>query len=177
MTSRADEHDVDKLSRWRRDLADPAGSPFPAYAIFLVSADDRAAHDVFRAFRSRFEACHAGFEHLVIFGQHGVSTTVRAMLLQFGLPPEALPALALLSGPKASTVYCLRLPPGDATALDAEQSGALWRTVLDAVAAASAASDEDKRSVDLAGIDGLAQYEIAREPLLNLVDRLLADLR
>ena len=51
MTGRADRHDLDKLRRWRTDMETSGGAVFPVYAVFLVSEVDRAAHDVFRAFR------------------------------------------------------------------------------------------------------------------------------
>ena len=98
MTTRADRHDVDKLHRWRQDLLDSPSSPFPVYAVFLVSEADTAAHDIFRRFRSSFEEREAGFGNLVIFGQHGVSTTVHLLLEQLGLASDALPMLVLWDG-------------------------------------------------------------------------------
>jgi hypothetical protein len=117
MTTRADRHDVDKLHRWRRDLLDsPFDSPssrFPVYAVFLVSEADTAAHDVFRRFRSSFEEREAGFGNLVIFGQHGVSTTVRLLLEQLGLASDSLPMLALWDGAGFPQVSVAPLPAGE----------------------------------------------------------------
>ena len=98
MASRADNHDLDKLKRWQKDLdAMPADGP-AVYAIFLVSERDTVAHDTFREFRDSFEERNAGFAHLVIFGQHGVSETVRRLRAELKLPEEMLPALALFGG-------------------------------------------------------------------------------
>ena len=95
MPSRADTHDLDKLKRWQKDLEDtPNGVP-PVFAIFLVSGEDRAAHDVFRTFRSSFEESKLGFAHLVIFGQHGVSETARRLRAMFGLEEGGAPSLVL----------------------------------------------------------------------------------
>ena len=75
VSSHADNHDLDKLARWYRGLSSGESGQFPVYAVFLVTSSDSAAHDIFRRFRSSFEAHGAGFDHLVIFGQHGVSST------------------------------------------------------------------------------------------------------
>ena len=114
MPSRADSHDADKLRRWRTDLSDSPSPTFPVSAMFLVSERDKAAHDVFRSFRTSFEDRGAGFGNLVIFGQHGVSTTVHAMLQQLGLAAEALPVLALWQGSEFPQVCHLPLPAGEA---------------------------------------------------------------
>ena len=132
-SSHADKHDLDKLARWHRGLAlnppnplrsqvDPdlsgdkvgplqrgARGDFPVYAVFLVSEADRPAHGIFREFRTRFEAWSAGFDHLVIFGQHGLSSTVHGLLNGFGLSLEAVPALVLFSSPLDSQAYALPL--------------------------------------------------------------------
>jgi hypothetical protein len=173
MTSRADQHDVDKLGRWRRDLVQPARAGFPAWAIFLVSADDRAAHDIFRRFRTSFEARNAGFGNLVIFGQHGVSTTVKELMPELGLPPESLPALALVNGPEGAEVYTLPLPPGESTCLDAEPPDAPWRRVL---AAVEAAADAGQGQVDLLDMEGVARRGMTQGSLLKLVDKLMDNL-
>ena len=58
----ADRHDLDKLGRWKAGLDGAADSaPFPVGAIFLVGPQDRAAHDVFRRYRSIFEELGGGF--------------------------------------------------------------------------------------------------------------------
>ena len=113
--SHAENHDRDKLGRWYKDLVSGEPGTFPAYAVFLVSHEDRAAHDVFRAFRSSFEARGAGFEHLVIFGQHGVSSALLRLLSQFGLADEDVPTLALFSNPEAAAVHTVALSPGEPT--------------------------------------------------------------
>ena len=97
MPSHADNHDLDKLKRWQKDL-EATPSPPAVYAVFLVSERDTVAHDTFRIFRDSFEERKAGFAHLVIFGQHGVSATARALQVELGLPDGGLPALALFGG-------------------------------------------------------------------------------
>ncbi len=108
--SHADNHDRDKLARWHGELAGCPGDDFPVVAVFLVSEQDRAAHDIFRAFRSSFETRNAGFEHLVIFGQHGVSETARSLLREFGLPGDATPTLAVVTIPDGPVVHAVPLP-------------------------------------------------------------------
>ena len=111
--SHADIHDLDKLNRWQKDLAVAAPDAPPVFAIFLVSEADRAAHDIFRAFRSNFESRNAGFAHLVIFGQHGVSDTVHRLLAEMNLPPDSWPTLALFTGSAEAPATIIPLPVGN----------------------------------------------------------------
>ena len=124
MPNDADGHEPDKLARWHRDLTDGKLNKFPVYCVFLVSPEDRMSHQVFRRFRDSFESRAAGFEHLVIFGQHGISATLRALLAEFGLSQEDVPVLALIS-PETGTVHTLSLAPGasDDGALQASGEG------------------------------------------------------
>ena len=144
MPSHADNHDLDKLRRWQRDLAAAAPDAPAVYAVFLVSQADTAAHNVFRAFRSGFEAHfrepEAGFAHLVIFGQHGISTTVRALQSELGLPEEALPTLALFTGNDALAV--IPLSPG-AHAAGEPEAAAGWPAALEGAEQALAAPKTD----------------------------------
>ena len=109
----ADGHDRDKLERWRRGLDQDQPGSFPVCAVFLVSESDQEAHDSFRRFRDSFESRDAGFHHLVIFGQHGVSTTVRALLTELSLTPGHLPYLVITSGAEAKQATVFPLPPGN----------------------------------------------------------------
>ena len=114
--SHADRHDLDKLARWKEglDSADAGSEVFPVCAIFLVSPEDRASHDIFRRYRSAFEELGGGFHHLVIFGQHGVSTTQVAFLAEVGLEQASVPLLAIAPmGNVAGNVVCVELPKGD----------------------------------------------------------------
>ena len=67
-------------------------------AIFLVSESDRVAHDSFREFRGSFESRNSEFHHVVIFGQHGLSTTVKGFLSELYLPSNRLPFLLIVAG-------------------------------------------------------------------------------
>ena len=116
--SHADSHDRDKLDRWRQGLAQDKPGSFPVCAIFLVSENDQNAHDSFRKFRDSFESRNAGFHHLVIFGQHGVSSTVRALLAELCLPPDHLPCLVMAPMAGGEEVTVFQLPQ-----LDPNESG------------------------------------------------------
>ena len=98
MPSHADTHDLDKLKRWQRELEAIMPDAPAVYAIFLLSEVDTEAHAIFRAFRDSFEERNAGLAHLVIFGQHGVSTTVRALQPELSLAENMLPALVIFGG-------------------------------------------------------------------------------
>jgi hypothetical protein len=174
MASHADQHDLDKLGRWHRELAESPPGSFPVYAIFLVSADDRLAHDIFRKFRSSFEARNAGFENLVIFGQHGISSTTQSLLAEFGLSLDSLPALALVEPADTSRVYTLQIPPGASEAvLDEASGGGDWQQALSAV---EAAIHEGNRPLALREVPGLALHQLDDGPLDSLVSRLLSSL-
>ena len=171
--SRADNHDRDKLMRWRDDLSQDAGRNFPVHAVFLVSAEDRTAHDVFRSYRSSFETRNAGFRHLTIFGQHGVSSAVRWLLREFGLPDDGFPALALLVGEDGDSVFTLPLPTGDSSpALDPDNDQP-WQQAL---AAVEAAADVDSSFLELSSVAGAAGPTDRGEPLTGMVNRLLGEL-
>ena len=172
-TSHADNHDRDKLLRWRSDLSQAPARHFPVHAVFLVSAEDRISHDVFRRFRSSFEARNAGFRHLTIFGQHGVSAAVRCLLREFGLPEEGYPALALLVGDAGESVFTLPLPAGNAPpSLDAAEDPP-WQQAL---AAVEAAADVEASFVELLSISEATGPTETGEPLAALVDRLLEEM-
>ena len=120
--SHADSHDRDKLDRWRQGLEQDEPGSFPVCAVFLVSEIDQNAHDFFRKFRDSFERKNAGFHHLVIFGQHGVSTTVRALLAELGLPAGHLPCLLMASGAQGEEVAVFQLPSGNGPEVSPEAS-------------------------------------------------------
>ena len=91
--NRADQHDEDKLKRWLSALLKESSNDFPLYALFLVSENDKYAHDIFRRFRSQFEQSGAGFQHLIILGQHGISKSELGLLSSLELLPESVPCL------------------------------------------------------------------------------------
>ena len=175
MTSRADRHDLDKLRRWRADMDAPGGAEFPVHAMFLVSEVDRAAHDVFRAFRSSFEERDAGFQNLVIFGQHGVSGAVRAVAGRLGLEGEPLPQLALLVSGGAPRLYSLRLPAGDAEESRAGQ-GDQEPTAQLVLAGVEELIDGSRAGLEEAGIAGLTPHPPPDLGLAPLVEALIAEL-
>ena len=145
------------------------GDRFPAHAIFLVSADDKAAHDIFRNYRSSFEAHDAMFQHLVIFGQHGVSSTARRLLAEFGLHPGSTPTLVLYPEPSASTAYVLPLPGGDG-----DDSNRLWIEALSKIEGAAEAGED---SPDLEAMPNLTKHQIACGSLTELVSGALVSLK
>ena len=156
MPSRADTHDLDKLNRWQKDLeTTPAGAP-PVFAVFLVSGEDRAAHNVFRTFRSSFEERNLGFAHLVIFGQHGVSETAQSLRAQFGLEAESGPSLVLISG-DGSQPQIVSLPAGEGS--DAcREIGSGWREALDLAT----------RQIDVGHKDGASALAALKEVCVEL---------
>jgi hypothetical protein len=165
-TDGADQHDLDKLARWRRDLSDGDSDRFPVYCVFLVSPEDRASHDVFRRFRSSFEERAAGYQHLMIFGQHGISSTLRALLPEFGLTLQQVPTLALLTTPSVSTVHTMALARGTKHGQEEEEEP--WQTVLSLV---EGVADRGETAVELASMADLIPNPLDHGALPELVAR------
>ena len=168
--SHADRHDLDKLARWQAGLhaANKAGDySFPACAIFLVSGEDRASHDIFRRYRSAFEELGGGFHHLVIFGQHGISTTQQAFLREVGMDQTSVPLLAIAPNPDASgSVYCIELPRGERSG-DLDQSQT-WNAALEAVGQAATAGGAPELGV-IGGVRSGAFRSGSLEDTVNVV--------
>lgn len=169
MTNRADQHDLDKLDRWQKALTEPRTNNFPVYAVFLVSEADQAAHDIFRAFRKSFEQRDAGFGNLVIFGQHGVSSVLHALLSKLTLTQDSIPLLALLTSPDDSPVYILPLPPGDASD---PNTGKLSDTPLELLSRVEKFSDQADKAFDDSGLTGLRWVPLPAPDLMTLVSHL-----
>ncbi len=172
--SHADRHDLDKLARWKSGLdgaPDGSAADFPACAIFLVGPEDREAHDVFRRYRSAFEELGGGFHHLVIFGQHGVSTTQVAFLSEVELGKESVPALVIAPmADGAQEAWCVWLPKGERDGeLDESQA---WAAALEAVRPAATG----KADLSLEGLPGVGACALRHGGLSAAVDGVLAEL-
>ncbi len=169
----ADNHDRDKLSRWNGDLSSNPPNPplqrgargaFPIHAVILVSERDRLAHDIFRRFRSSFEARAAEYKNLTIFGQHGVSTTVLGLLEAFGLAAKPLPLLLLFGEPCATTIYVLPLPGGSGRAGERLVDPTLvhqgWAKALAGIESAVDGSAPGAGWLDLVSVPGLMAHQL-----------------
>ena len=142
MSHHYDEHDHDKLLRWRDDLKANAivDGDFPAMALFLVKPQATGSHEIFRRFRTEFEQRHASFAHLVIFGMHGVSSSVRSLLEQAGLDESDLPVMMLAPAAEPDSVVAVQLPSGESLEGGDDPNGdgtcdylAPWQDVLDRI--------------------------------------------
>ena len=177
MTSHADNHDRDKLSRWRGDLTSGDDSTFPVYAVFLVTPEDRPAHDIFRAYRGSFEERGAGFQHLMIFGQHGVSTTVKGLLAELGLGLDSLPLLGLFPGPPSDAIHTIGLRQGDYRPGESGDSKALdgpWMDVLGFLEqAAEEAADGGGEALNLNREGNLKPLSLGAGAMGGIVERVL----
>lgn len=142
MSHHYDEHDHDKLLRWRDDLQGVSivDGDFPAMALFLVKPQATGSHEIFRRFRTEFEQRDASFAHLVIFGMHGVSSTVRGLLAQTGLSEADLPVMMLAPAAEPAAVIAVQLPAGESLEGGDDPNGdgtcdylAPWQDVLDRI--------------------------------------------
>ena len=170
-SGRADQHDLDKLARWHQDLSGGETDQFPVYCVFLVSPDDLASHQVFRRFRSSFEDRAAGFQHLVIFGQHGISATLKALLAEFALTLEKVPVLALVEAPAVSTVYTIALAQGPEAGKATGNEP--WQTVLSLV---EGVADGGEKTAKLASKVEVESHPLRGGSLPEVVARVLARL-
>ena len=142
MSHHYDEHDHDKLLRWRDDLQANAivDGEFPAIALFLVKPQATGSHQIFRRFRTEFEQRDASFAHLVIFGMHGVSSTVRSLLAQTGLTESDLPVMLLAPAAEPAFIIAVQLPAGESLEGGDDPNGdgtcdylAPWQDALDRI--------------------------------------------
>lgn len=167
--SHADNHDLDKLARWYDALSTCEVSRFPVHAIFLASAEDKTAHDIFRRFRTSFEAHGAHLGHLVIFGQHGVSSSVRELLLRFGLHTEAIPVLVLFTRPSSTMVYLLPLPGGNMRIDDSR--------LMYLLAELERIADSEKHALDLTAATDSDPQQISGQSVVDLAGTVLQFLK
>ncbi len=158
MSHHYDEHDHDKLLRWRDDLQDAAFAQcdFPAMALFLVKPQAKGSHEIFRRYRAEFEQRGASFAHLVIFGMHGVSATVRALLDRTGLAEADLPVMMLAPAVEPNSVIAVQLPDGESLEGGDDPNGdgtcdylAPWQDALDRIRITKAG-----RQLRLMGVQG-----------------------
>lgn len=185
--SHADAHDLDKLDRWKTGLStNPPKSEdaFPIYAMFLVTGEDRDAHNVFRRFRSTFEELDAGFDNLIIFGQHGTSATMLSFLSELDLDLDRVPVLALTRGPISpavpvspavpisNEVLTITLPKGTPEGDSGDNSGP-WERALELIAEASRAGG----SPDLSELERVSIKSFSSGSLMSSIDRVLESLR
>jgi len=166
MAESPDSHDLDKLTRWHLGLASDSGGSFPVCALFLASGDDRRAHDIFRIYRAAFEELGAGFHDLVIFGQHGVSSTSAKLVPGLGLSGIPIPSLALITGRDSPVCYTTALPAGVLPEEQSEEEDeAPWKEALESIKGALIAG----RTLSLDGVNGLEQRDLPSGTLAETV--------
>ena len=169
MTETPDSHDLDKLTRWHEGLTSAAGGRFPVCALFLVSGEDRRAHDIFRVYRTAFEELGAGFHDLVIFGQHGVSSTSTALVPGLGLSGLQVPSLALITLGDPPVCHTAVLPAGVLRDGESEKTddAVPWKKALDSIT--SAVGDGSPPLLD--GVKGLERRDFPAGALADTVER------
>ena len=169
MAETPDSHDLDKLTKWHEGLTSAADSRFPVCALFLVSGGDRRAHDIFRVYRKAFEELGAGFHDLVIFGQHGDSSTSAALAPGLGLSGLRVPSLALISRPDPPVCHSTDLPAGVLAEGELEEEGQEipWEKALEIIK--MSAVDESPLSLD--DLEGLELRSMLTGTLAELVGR------
>lgn len=170
MAQTPDSHDLDKLNRWLQGLNAKSSQTFPVCALFLTSGEDRRAHDIFRVYRTAFEELGAGFHDLVIFGQHGLSSTCTALITGLGLSSLRTPSLALISvGENGPVFHTAGLPAGALPEGESEEDGSevTWRMALNAVKR----SVEQGSQLALDGLKGLERTESSGGTLVEAVGR------
>ena len=169
MSETSDSHDLDKLTRWRIGLESPSGAGFPVCGLFLASGDDNRAHDIFRIYRTAFEELGAGFHDLVIFGQHGISSTCAALITGLGLSNLQVPSLVLISGGESLVLHTTSLPAGKLLVGQSEEnrSETPWRSALETIRQAV----EKSVYLSLDDVEGLERIEFSGGTLSGTVGR------
>ena len=161
----ADQHDLDKLGRWYQDMVVETTGRFSVYGLFLVSEQDHRAHEIFREYRSSFQVRNVPYQYLIIFGQHGVSTTVLGLLRELKLSLESLPLLAFFDIPSNNA---LRVLPLDTTELSASEGPEPWKHGLARIEEVAGVG-----AVDLALLPGTTEIQFCERSILGVVQRLL----
>jgi len=164
---RADQHDEDKLERWRNALLSEGPNDFPIHALFLVSDQDQVAHDIFREFRRHFEESGAGFQHLVILGQHGVSRSEIGLLSNLHLSLDSVPCLIVLSTANPMLFDKIALPPGSSDIQADEEYSKPWLAVIAGI----------KCQGQRARLDGMGSGDLFNGSVRELIERTLVDLK
>lgn len=164
-----DSHDLGKLTRWHEGLAAEIGREFPVCALFLASGEDTRAHDIFRIYRSAFETLDAGFHDLVIFGQHGMSTTCAALIPGLGLSGLDTPSLVLINDDSGLVFHSTLLPAGSLGQGQTEEDGAgvAWRVALTEIERSAKAVV----MASLGSVEGLERMGVSGETLAEAVGR------
>jgi hypothetical protein len=110
----------------------------------------------------------ASFHDLVIFGQHGMSSTCAALIPGLGLSGLQTPSLVLISG-DTSVFHSTGLPSGPLAEGQAEVDGddVAWRVALEAIKQAVGKKSE----ISLDGIDGFERLDSTGEALADLVGK------
>ncbi len=162
-----DSHDMGKLTSWHAGLVSDSGESFPICALFLASGDDSRAHDIFRIYRTAFEELGAGFHDLVIFGQHGTSTTCAALIPGLELSGLQVPSLVLIRSDEGLVFHTADLPPGALVEGQAEEDGVevVWRQALNTIKA----SVETGSVLSLDGVSGLNRVEFSGRNLAETI--------
>ena len=169
MAESPDNHDLDKLTRWHQGLTSADRGSFPACAIFVTSGQDRRAHGIFRDYRTAFEELGAGFHDLVIFGQHGVSSTSTALVPGLGLSGLEVPFLALITSGDPPDCHATVLPAGALLEGESEEGGdeVTWKEVLETVRLAVG----EGSPLSLDGVKRLERREFPSGTLAEIVGR------
>ena len=162
-----DSHDLDKLTKWHEGLVSESENSFPVCALFLASGEDNRAHDIFRIYRSAFEELGAGFHDLVIFGQHGTTSTCAALIPGLQLSGLTVPSLVLITNNEGLVFHTFGLPEGSLADGQAEDDGASisWRDALEEIKRSMREGSE----LVLDRVEGLEQVEFSRGTLADII--------
>ena len=166
-----DTHDFGKLTKWHNALESLCNDDFPVCALFLASGNDHRAHNIFRVYRTAFEESGAGFHNLVIFGQHGLSSTCSELIRGLGLFHIQMPSLVLITNNKDTNgivFHTTALPTGVLTgeALEEDDSDIPWRAALDVIMH----SYHAKKVNSLDDVLGLKRLECSDYSLLKILE-------
>ena len=164
--NRADQHDEDKLKRWLSALLEENLNDFPIHALFLVSESDQYAHDIFRKFRSQFEQSGAGFQHLVILGQHGISRSELGLLSSLKLLSDWVPCLIVFAAGDSILLKKIKLPAGAGDSESYCETPRAWDVVLAGVGTQAKRSDWD--TTDFNNFPHGSVKELLEDVLANL---------
>ena len=167
MPETPDSHDLDKLTRWHDGLTSAASEGFPVCALFLVSGEDVRAHNIFRVYRTAFEELGAGFHDLVIFGQHGTSSTSVALVPGLKLSGLEIPSLAMITIGTQPVCHTTVLPADVLAEGESEVEDAPWKKALENLRESAKAG----KPLSLDGVSGFERRDFPTGTLADSVGR------
>ena len=109
----------------------------------------------------------------MIFGQHGVSTTVKGLLAELGLGLDSLPLLGLFPGQPSDAIHTIGLRQGGYQPGESGDSKAFDGPWMDVLGFLEEAADGGGEAIDLNREGNLKPLSLGAGAMCEIVERVL----